>query len=177
MLKTIISLDKLLTVFFFNLFPHNPFFDHFFSFFSFYGASIAIWLIFFIFLIIFEEKRDFRFIIYFLASIIITFLLVNFGLKNIFHRLRPLTMYSCPHNYSFPSGHASFSFAAATILTFYDKKRRWGYYSVATIIAYSRIYLQCHYFFDVFGGAIIGYFISWLIIKYDKTLNLFPRVN
>ena len=165
MLKTIISFDKSLTTFFYNLLPHNSFFNHFFSFFSFHGASVAIWLAFFIFLIIFEEKRDLKFIIYFLVSITITFLLVHFGLKNIFHRLRPLTKYSCPTDFSFPSGHASFSFAAAAILAFYDKKRRWGYYLIATIIAYSRIYLQCHYFLDVFGGALVGYFISWLILK------------
>ena len=176
MLKTTIALDKSLTTFFFRLLPHNYFFNHFFSFFSFYGASVLIWLVILSLLIIFEEKRDLKFIIYFFVSITITFLLVNLGLKNIFHRLRPLTPYHCPHDYSFPSGHASLSFAAATVLAFYDKKRRWGYYFIATLIAYSRIYLECHYFFDVFGGAIIGYVISWLILKL-KRFNRFVRLR
>jgi len=176
MLRTIIGLDESLTETLLNLLPHSPFFDRFFTFFSFHGASIIIWLIILFLLVIFEEKRNLRFIIYFLITLFITFFLVNFGLKNIFHRLRPLAnfryiqapKYSCPTDFSFPSTHAALSFAAAAVLAFYDKKRRWVYYLIAVVVAYSRIYLQCHYFFDVLAGALIGYSIGWLVTKKPK---------
>ena len=61
------------------------------------------------------------------------------------------------------------AFAAATVLSFFDKKRRWFYYTVAMLISYSRIYLGCHYFFDVIVGAIIGYIISQLLLFFLYT--------
>ena len=125
----------------------------------------------------------------FSISFLLTFLLTDIVLKNIFLRPRPfdfaqgkpfLTIYnhfqlfstfSCPKDFSFPSAHAATAFAAATILTFFDKKHRWFYYTVAILISYSRIYLGCHYFLDVIAGAIIGYIISRLLLF---SLDTFP---
>ncbi|EKE14348.1 MAG: hypothetical protein ACD_12C00559G0006, partial [uncultured bacterium] len=58
------------------------------------------------------------------------------------------------------------AFAAATVLAYFDKKRRWFYYSAALLISYSRIYLGCHYFFDVIIGALIGFLISKLVVRF-----------
>ena len=177
----IISLDYFLTDFFSKIIPHNPFLNYFFSFFSLKGGSILIWILVIIGVAILEERkypgisqRDKKFLILFLTTFILTFLLSGFLLKNIFHRARPildtkyfiLHSYSCPTDFSFPSGHASTAFAAATVLTFFDKKRRWFYYLVAILISYSRIYLGCHYFFDVATGSLFGYLISKLILHF-----------
>jgi undecaprenyl-diphosphatase len=171
----IISLDYFLTNFFNQLIPHNLFFNYFFSFFSLKGSSILIWLLVIAIVVILEErknpgisKRDIKFTILFSVTFLLTFLLADIILKNIFLRTRPFLSFniyhlgslSCPKDFSFPSGHASTAFAAATVLTFFDKKRYWFYYSVAILISYSRIYLGCHYFFDVAVGAIIGSLIS-----------------
>lgn len=70
----------------------------------------------------------------------------------------------CPADFSFPSAHASTAFAAAAVLTYFDRKRRWFYYLVAILISFSRVYLGCHYFLDIFFGALLGYAVSKLVL-------------
>jgi len=186
MLTEILKLDFKITNLLTNLLPNNQFLKLFFSFFSLKGSSIFIWLIIIAILVIFEEKRGKKFIIYFLITFLTTSFLVNIVFKNIFQRPRPtelssvkaklslvkvkLSLTTCPKNYSFPSGHAATAFAAAITLAYFDKKRKYFYYLVAILIAYSRIYLYCHYFLDVLIGALVGYAISRLIllIKYTS---------
>jgi len=173
----VINLDYTLTNFFNQLIPHNIFFDRFFSFFSLKGSSILIWILIIGIVLLLEErknpginKRDKKFIFLFSISFLLTFLLADIVLKNIFLRPRPmLSDFICPSDFSFPSAHAATAFAAAGILAHFDKKRRWFYYSVAIFISYSRIYLGCHYLFDVVAGALLGYLIS------KFTLKLFPN--
>jgi len=181
----IIPFDYLLTNLLSKIIPHNIFFDYFFSFFSLKGASIFIWILITAIVIILEERknrgistRDKKFIILFSISFLSTYLLSDIILKNIFMRPRPfITIYnnfqlfstSCPHDFSFPSTHAATAFAAATVLAYFDKKRRWFYYTVAILISYSRIYLGCHYFFDVISGALVGFLISKIVVR------LFPN--
>lgn len=171
------KLDSTITYVINSFLPHNSFFNYFFSFFSLRGNSILIWLVIMLFLIIFEEKRDKKFIIYFLIAFLTTVFLVNVVIKNIVQRPRPTTKISnCPKDFSFPSGHASTAFAAATVIAFYDKKRKWFYYSIAGFISLSRIYLGCHYLLDVVSGGIIGYVISLLLQTFLYTFP-FRRKN
>jgi len=169
-MQLFISLDQQITKFIINIFPHNPFFDGFFSFFSLIGASIWIWLIIIAIIIFFEEKKDKFFFLYFLISFLATSLLVNYALKSYFPRQRPYLKYnleqsSCPKSSSFPSGHSAVAFASAYLLAVFDKKRGIYYYVFAILVALSRIYLNCHFFFDTVGGGIIGMIISFLILK------------
>ncbi len=169
-----------MTNFLAKLIPHNIFFDYLFSFFSLKGSSILIWVLVIILVVIFEErknpgitKRDKKFIILFSAAFLLTFLLSDIILKNIFLRPRPflsssiyhLESLTCPTDFSFPSAHAATAFAAATILAFFDKKRKWFYFTVAVLISYSRIYLGCHYFLDIIFGALLGFTISKISLK------------
>jgi membrane-associated phospholipid phosphatase len=59
---------------------------------------------------------------------------------------------------SFPSGHASSSFAIATVVTNYYGKK-WGIplYAFAGLIAVSRIEKGAHWPSDVVVGAALGY--------------------
>src|SRR3989339_1331242 len=179
----LISIDLYLTSFLRNFIPHSLFFNSFFSFFSLKGSSILIWLLVILIVVILEErknpgitKQDKRFIILFSLSFLLSFFLSDIILKNIFLRPRPIQLIqpilTCPHDFSFPSTHAATAFAAATILTAFNKKRRWLYYTVALLISYSRIYLGCHYFFDVLFGALLGYLISKTIL-----LQFFPDTS
>jgi undecaprenyl-diphosphatase len=171
----IISFDYFLTNFFNKIIPHNFFFDYLFSFFSLKGAFIIIWVIIILLIFFFEEKknpgiskRDVKFAALLSISFLLTFLFTDILLKNFFQRPRPFftdfNKFNCPLDFSFPSAHAATAFTAATILTFFDKKRHWFYYLIAILISYSRIYLGCHYFFDVVVGAMIGYIISRLLL-------------
>src|SRR5438105_14878513 len=133
MLNSILNLDIEVSSFITRFIPHNLLFDYFFSFLSLRDNSIFIWIIIVAVLFFIEEKKDKKFIVYFVISFLLTSFLVNSILKPTFHRQRPVpdtifTHSSCPTNYSFPSGHAAAAFASATILAAFDKKRKYTYY-------------------------------------------------
>ena len=160
----LLALDAKLTTLLFSIVPHSPFLDTFFSFFSLRGG-FAVWGIILIFiLILFEERRNHIFLFYFIGGCSFTFLLVNNILKNFFMRSRPILNDFCPNDFSFPSTHAATAFAAAAMLSYFDKKRAGLYYFVAFLISFSRIYLRCHYFFDVLMGGLTGYLIVKTIL-------------
>lgn len=84
-----------------------------------------------------------------------------------FNQFQPiLTNY--PTDFSFPSGHATLSFSAATILSYFDKKRKKFFYLIAFLITFSRVYLGYHFFFDVVIGSLIGWLLSKIILKITK---------
>jgi membrane-associated phospholipid phosphatase len=63
-------------------------------------------------------------------------------------------------NSSFPSGHATVAFAAATVFAMEYKNTLWVpifSYSAATLIALSRITENKHWTTDVFVGSVLGY--------------------
>lgn len=173
-MNTLQNLDKFLTRFINGGIPHNQFFESLFSFFSLQGGSIFIWLLVIIFIVIIEEiqhpgiqKTDRKFILYSLFVFGISYVINELVFKNIFQRMRPddLISINCPADFSFPSTHAVTAFAAATIIGNFDKKRAWLYYLVAFFIALSRIYLGCHYLFDVITGSLIGFLLAKIILK------------
>lgn len=170
MIDSLYTWDLAITKFIYEIIPHNVFFDRLFELLSQGGGSIFFWAAILILLIVFEEKKDRGFLLPFVVSVGGAYLLVNYFLKDLFARPRPdfLTIsstYICPTNFAFPSGHAAVAFAAAVILSTYDKKRRYWYYSLAILISLSRIYLGCHFFLDVAGGALIGFATSLVVLK------------
>ena len=89
--------------------------------------------------------------------------LVSLGLKQGIGRERPNVAYAepkplvhAPHDASFPSGHATVSFACATVLSFYALRARPAFFVLAAAIAWSRVYVGVHYPLDVLGGAVLG---------------------
>ncbi len=90
-------------------------------------------------------------------------------IKNLVARPRPyltveglVNLIAPLNSYSFPSGHACFSFAAATALALAFRGRGGGWAFIpAVLIAASRIYLGVHYPSDVLAGAAIGALGAW----------------
>lgn len=71
--------------------------------------------------------------------------------------------------YSFPSGHAAMSFMMAALLSgIFGKK--YFFYSVAFLIAFSRLYLGVHYLSDVVAGAMIGFVLGSVILRQKERL-------
>lgn len=160
----LLALDAKLTTLLFGIVPHSSFFDAFFSFLSLRGG-FAVWgIVLILLLILFEEKRNHVFLLYFIGGCSVTFLLVNNVMKNLFMRARPFLNDGCPKDFSFPSTHTATAFAAAAILSYFDKKRTGLYYFLAFLISYSRIYLGCHYLLDVVFGGLTGYLIVKIIL-------------
>ena len=84
--------------------------------------------------------------------------LVADGLKAAIPRARPHvhTLVTRPHTHSFPSGHATTSFACATVLAFAVPRLRLPLLLLAAAIAWSRVYVGVHYPLDVLAGALLG---------------------
>jgi len=94
--------------------------------------------------------------------------LTNGLIKSVFRRLRPephpdLQATDGPLPYglhrpitsSFPSGHATAAFAAATLLA--DGRRSGaGYFGLAAMVAASRVYVGLHHPSDVVVGSMLG---------------------
>jgi undecaprenyl-diphosphatase len=92
------------------------------------------------------------------------------GLKSLIQRDRPLLVYPRPaplvhdpHTYAFPSGHATTSFACATVLARFWPRAAPAFFVLATAIAFSRVYVGVHWPLDVIGGAVLGVAIALLL--------------
>ena len=104
---------------------------------------------------------------------------ITVALKRTIKRERPFITYPDIENlteassYSFPSGHTSNAFAAATSISMAFPK--W-YVIVPTFIwagsvGYSRMHLGVHYPSDVLAGALVGSGSAYLSFEINKWLN------
>ena len=94
---------------------------------------------------------------------------VNLGIKSLFRRSRPVAVSDHPHHLriplttSFPSGHATSAFCAAALLADGESPaRQAAYYSLAAVVAASRVHVRIHHASDVLAGAVIGTALGWL---------------
>ena len=92
-------------------------------------------------------------------------------LKHLFDRPRPChsldelrLLIKCGSGKSFPSSHSVNNFAAATVLMYFFRKYKYVFYSIAAIIAFSRVYVGVHYPLDITAGAAIGILIGWAMV-------------
>lgn len=69
---------------------------------------------------------------------------------------------------SFPSGHAAFYFALATVVYFYNKKAGILFFISAFLISLARVFSGIHWPTDILAGAIVGVFSAWLVFKFVK---------
>lgn len=63
---------------------------------------------------------------------------------------------------SFPSGHALFFFAFATVIYRHDKRWGWMFFAGATLIGVARVLGNIHWTTDVLGGALLGILVGLL---------------
>ena len=145
---------------------HAPFFDRFFSIITYLGDGVVILIISFLILFV-----SFRLSAYLISTYAATGIFVQV-LKHLFFNdvLRPAAHFKemaelyliegikLYHHHSFPSGHAASAFAMFLCFAFSTHKKYVHFicFLIASITAYSRVYLSQHFLVDVFFGTIIG---------------------
>ena len=126
------------------------------------GNAGAFWILLAAALLLF--RRTLKIGLACAISIAIGALITNLILKNWVARVRPYEAMEAlsilvgrPRDFSFPSGHATASFAGAWAVFRNTKSRwRWGALILAILIALSRLYVGVHYPTDVLAGTAIG---------------------
>jgi membrane-associated phospholipid phosphatase len=82
-------------------------------------------------------------------------------LKLLVHRERP----DLSNRQSFPSGHASNAFAAATVVARHYRFLRMPVYGLASFIAISRMASNKHHFSDIVAGAGFGFGVGRSVVR------------
>jgi membrane-associated phospholipid phosphatase len=97
----------------------------------------------------------------------------TYALKFAVHKTRPNGK-----RYSFPSGHATATFASAE---FMRKRYGWEYglpaYAISAFVSYSRVAVGQHYTTDVVGGAAVGIVSSYLLTHPYQGWTIQPEVG
>ena len=135
------------------------------------GDFGIFWILMAIVLILYSETRKAGVAV--TAGMLASFVFNNLLLKNLVARIRPyevidgLTLLvDKASDLSFPSGHSATSFVAATIMMCMLPKR-YGVSAMvlATLIAFSRLYVGIHYPTDVLFGTVSGIVIGLVTVK------------
>ena len=145
---------------------HNDILDKIMIFITSLGDGGGIWILLALVLLLFKKTRRCGATV--LVALIFQLLLGNILLKNIFARLRPFYDYPTvkllidkPGGFSFPSGHTFSSFAAAASVLLYNKKIGIPAIMLASLIAFSRLYLFVHYPTDILAGIFFGILVAF----------------
>ena len=133
------------------------------------GNGGFLWIVCGLLLIINKKHRKYGFLL--LLGLLVGVILGNALFKNIFARPRPYQLLDgitliieSPLDYSFPSGHTLSSFIAAFTLRHFNKKIGGWSVFVASLIAFSRLYLFVHYPTDILGGVLLSFLIYRFIL-------------
>jgi decaprenylphosphoryl-5-phosphoribose phosphatase len=94
-------------------------------------------------------------------------IVVNYGIKVVVRRPRPVLeglppLGGAPSSLSFPSAHATSSFAVATAMTRVDPSAA-VVFALALALALGRPYLGMHYPSDVLAGALLGVALGLIV--------------
>lgn len=160
---------------------HNPVFDVVLPFLTDLNRMLG-GKIFFIALLLFllvKGKRTGRLVVLLLIiTITLSDQFSSFVVKPFIHRERPCRtlegvrlLIDCGSGKSFPSSHAVNMTAAAVVFAYGYCRWKWWFYSLAGLIAYSRVYVGVHYPSDIIGGAIIGFFIGTIVIAVTRWIE------
>jgi undecaprenyl-diphosphatase len=103
------------------------------------------------------------------SALAVESVLINVVVKSLFRRTRPAweqerpRVLRRPRSSSFPSGHATSGFMAATLLSAGRPRSRPVWFGLAAVVASSRIHVKIHHATDVVAGALIGVTLGQIV--------------
>lgn len=78
---------------------------------------------------------------------------------------------------SLPSGHATNAFMVAVFFGACIKRKRFVFYGIAGLVAFSRVYMGVHFPSDVLMGGFLGWSITQLMLSNQWLENKITRQN
>lgn len=120
-----------------------------------------------------ERRHHMQHIAIIVGSAIVAWVLSHF-LKDVIAHPRPdlaLALITPDSVYSFPSGHASFMSALGFAAYYYNKKGAAVLLFLAVLTGIARVVVGVHYWYDIVGGFILGFFVAWSIVRLSRHLS------
>ncbi len=169
-METLLFLDLDFVIWVKNTLQHETW-NPFWIFMTMLGNVGAVWIVSSLILLVSPKTRKVGMLC--AGALVFSVIICNLGLKPIVMRARPFNYFDAnllvkaPHDYSFPSGHTSASFAMIFVLM----KEKFKIKGVpvylfalllAIFISFSRIYLSLHFLTDILGGIAIGTLCGYL---------------
>jgi undecaprenyl-diphosphatase len=161
---------------------HAPWLDNVMTWFSAGGGAGLVWLT--LGLLAMGRRKDRAAGWRVMLAVMLSYALVDGLIKPAIARPRPATdetpvrpysalvdaglpkraLPAMPESYTFPSGHATASFASAITVSRMWPRTSALWWALAIMIGYSRIYLGHHYPLDIAGGALLGISVAWWVL-------------
>lgn len=163
---------------------HSTFWDYFFKYITYLGDGITFGIAV-VFIFFWNRKITPTFIYVGIITLLTSFVLKNYLC---FNYPRPYEVFgdqlylvkgvTMRHWHSFPSGHTMSAFALFFVIIFYTKKLKWQllWFSLAVLVAFSRVYLSQHFVEDIVGGSFIGFLIALFSFLLSKRF-LSPKAS
>lgn len=167
---------------------HNPILNPIMYGITLLGDKGIIWIVIALAMLLVLPKRYKKIGLTVAIALILSLIMCNGIMKNLWQRVRPFNVdttfenlygvFGRIHDWSFPSGHTSASFAAAIAILMWSKKDGAIAIVIASLISFSRLYLTVHYPTDVLTSLIFGSLyglLSYIFVKF--LMKKFPKVN
>jgi membrane-associated phospholipid phosphatase len=165
-----------------NQLPHWKISDRFLTRLSWVMTSGTGWLLFLLLATLVDRKRGWKATRAVAPALWLATATVEHPIKKWFRRRRPfLSLIEAiivgrkPGSYSFPSGHSAAAFAGALLLAREYPARARGFFGLASLVAFSRIYLGVHYPGDVLSGSLLGMVLAKIYSRLFRKVGLAPK--
>lgn len=138
------------------------------------GGGLGIFILALV-LLLFRKKESRTAAILMFAGLTITYYLSDI-IKDLVARPRPflaladVKLIMKAKDFSFPSTHAMQAFMAACVLSNYFK-RPVIFYSLAALVAVSRVCIGVHYPTDILAGALLGIVVGCILVKLAESFS------
>lgn len=188
-MNELLELDKLI-FYFINKSLSNPITDTIMPIVTSFHYWLPLYILGIIYLVLRFRLKGIYILLVLLFAVGLCDLLNAQLLKEYFARVRPCRtlenvhlLVNCGGGLSFPSNHAVNNFAAATILSYYFQRKVLVLFSLAGLVAISRIFVGVHYPIDIVVGSLEGVAIGTIVLlivkrfKYNCEVRERVRIN